>query len=125
MNYSVIESAKERYVEYDRDYQKLVKEINLHLFSLARTNFNEGKKNEVWRELINRAGNISDKAEEELNKLDNVRFSESDFVLQEEKKIFGGAISLFIKSFARGKIYALATNKKRNDSYCSFATKNS
>src|SRR5579883_3295997 len=85
MNYSVIEWAKERYTEYDNDYQKLVQQINLHLFTLARTNFSEEKKKKVWRGLVEHAENISTKTEETLNKLNNVRFSENDFILQEER----------------------------------------
>ena len=52
MNYSSIEGAKEKYAEYNSDYRKLVKEINLQLFSLSRTNFNERKKNEVWHKRL-------------------------------------------------------------------------
>lgn len=85
MNYSVIETAKQRYVEYNDDYQKLVSKINLHLFSLARTNFNEEEKNKVWRGLVEHTENIRTKAEETLDKLKNIRFSESDVVLEEEK----------------------------------------
>lgn len=85
MNYSVIEWAKERYIEYDEDYQKLVNKINLQLFTLPRTNFSEEEKNKVWRGLLEHAGNINNKVEEVLNKLENIRFSEGDFVLQEER----------------------------------------
>ncbi|CAG8638201.1 6162_t:CDS:1, partial [Ambispora gerdemannii] len=63
----------------------LVKKINLSLYSLAKTNLNEEEKKKVWEGLVEHTKNISDKSEEVLNKLDNIRFSESDLILQEER----------------------------------------
>ena len=63
----------------------MVQQINLYLFTLARTSFSEEKKKKNWRGLVEHAENICARTEETLNKLNNVRFSEGDFVFQEER----------------------------------------
>jgi hypothetical protein len=47
MNYSTIGSAHEEFGKYEKDYRELVKNINLSLFSLSRTNLSSDEKRKV------------------------------------------------------------------------------
>jgi len=47
MNYSIIQSAREKLNKFENDYQELVKKVNLSLFTLAKTNLNAEEKRKV------------------------------------------------------------------------------
>jgi len=47
MNYSIIQLAQDHLIQYENDYQELVKKINISLFALAKTNFDSEKKRKL------------------------------------------------------------------------------
>jgi len=78
--------AREKLIKYEKDYQELVKKINLSLFTLAKTNLSAEEKKKIWDGLSEYTKNIIRKVEEVLDKLDGVRFSGNEVVLYEEKE---------------------------------------
>jgi len=47
MNYSTIQFAREQLKDFENEYQKLVKRVNISLFSLSKTNFGTEEKNKI------------------------------------------------------------------------------
>jgi len=58
MNYSIIQSAREKLNKFENDYQELVKKVNLSLFTLAKTNLNAEEKKKVWNGMAEYTKNV-------------------------------------------------------------------
>ena len=103
MNYSIIQSAREKLNKFENDYQELVKKVNLSLFTLAKTNLNAEEKKKVWNGMAEYTKNVIRKVEEVLERLEVVRFSGSEVVLYEEKDNLIQKYHLLVKKLREEK----------------------
>src|SRR2546423_794459 len=103
MNYSIIQSAREKLGRYEHDYKELEKRVNLSLFSLARTNLSSTEKKKVWKGLSQSAKNIAEKAEKVVNELNTVHFSEEEDPLYEERNIIAQKYTNLLDELQREK----------------------
>ncbi|MCE8162648.1 MAG: hypothetical protein I3273_02270 [Candidatus Moeniiplasma glomeromycotorum] len=85
MNYLSIERAREKYIEYFEEVQQLERQINLSLLTLSQTLSTPHKKDQTWYVLKEKRENMSNEIEEELHKLEKIRFSAESDSLKEEK----------------------------------------
>lgn len=85
MNFSTINSAQKELSKFENDYHELAGKVNLHLVSLAETTFSSEEKNKTWQALLNYSKSIISQVEKILGGLENVRFSQEESVLEEEK----------------------------------------
>ena len=103
MNYSIIQSAREKLNKFENDYQELVKKVNLSLFTLAKTNLNAEEKRKVWNGMAEYTKNVIRRVEEVLERLEVVRFSGSEVVLYEEKDNLIQKYHLLVKKLREEK----------------------
>jgi hypothetical protein len=86
MSYAVIASAKRELRICQEKLEDISKKIKFSWVSLSASKLNYHTKKRVWKALQNHAGIIIDRVRGELNKLNNLRFSENELVLIEEKE---------------------------------------
>ena len=86
MNFSTINSAQKDLSKFENDCHDLSGKVNLNLVSLAETNFGSEEKNKIWQALLNYAKNIISQVERTLELLENVRFSQEENILEDEKQ---------------------------------------
>src|SRR5947199_1875266 len=103
MNYSIIQLAREELGDYEKEYQDLVRKINLSLFTLPETNLESDGKEKVWNELLEYTKNIIGKAEKFLDRLDSTNFSEDELVLEEERKNLAQEYNILIDNLQKEK----------------------
>ncbi|WNE40557.1 MAG: hypothetical protein mread185_000014 [Mycoplasmataceae bacterium] len=85
MNFSTINSAQKNFHKFENDYHELAEKVNLHLVSLVESTFSSEERNKIWQVLLNYAKNIINQVESTLESLENVRFSQGESILEEEK----------------------------------------
>jgi len=86
MNYSLIASAKRELKICKEKLEDISKKINSSLLSLSVPKINYYTKKRAWEALLNRTKITIERVKNELNKLNSTRFSEDEFVLNEERE---------------------------------------